>query len=334
MWCPKCKTEYREGITVCADCGTPLEEGSEEDFDVVELCSLKDEQMAEKFLEYLLYSDISGAKKRYEEETGVYTVTVPTSLEKKAEKLFEGFMIVVEEEHEKEKAARQAELAAAEDVSGDGTEEKEDQSGSGESQEYDWDAEGEVKSDIDPFDTEEAENLVSEDEIEDTPKDLLYTPAKEYVKKEDEYKDLKFSGLTFILFGIAGLVYLTLCKLDVIPIQYNLVVFIAIAVMFAVFLVLGISSMVKSGKVKKQIPVEEETTRNMKNWLQENLTSEKIAGWKDTNVSEAENDLLLMAHIRASLMKQYPDADVAYLEMISEEYYNESVLNEDFSEEE
>lgn len=331
MWCPRCKTEYREGITVCADCGTPLEEGSVEDFDVAELCSLKDEQMAEKLLEYLLYSDISGAKKRYEDETGVYTITVPTSLEKKAEKLFEGFMIVIEEEHEKEKEARQAE---AEDASGDGTEGKEDQSGSGESQEYDWDAEEEVKSDIDPFDTEEAENLVSEDEIEDTPKDLLYTPAKEYVKKEDEYKDLKFSGLTFILFGIAGLVYLTLCKLDVIPIQYNLVVFIAIAVMFAVFLALGISSMVKSGKVKKQIPVEEETTRNMKNWLQENLTSEKIAGWKDANVSEAENDLLLMAHIRASLMKQYPDADVAYLEMISEEYYNESVLNEDFSEEE
>ena len=23
-WCPKCKTEYREGFTVCADCGSEL----------------------------------------------------------------------------------------------------------------------------------------------------------------------------------------------------------------------------------------------------------------------------------------------------------------------
>ncbi len=26
MWCPKCKSEYRPGFTVCADCGTPLVE--------------------------------------------------------------------------------------------------------------------------------------------------------------------------------------------------------------------------------------------------------------------------------------------------------------------
>ena len=99
--------------------------------------------------------------------------------------------------------------------------------------------------------------------------------------------------------------------------------------MFGVFLVLGISSMVKSGKVKEQIPEEEEKTREIKKWPDENLTEKIIEEWKDNQVSEAENDLLLMAHIRVSLVKQYPGEDVAYLEMISEEYYNESVAGEE-----
>ena len=37
MFCPKCKAEYREGFTVCADCGVPLVEAltTEPEFDPV-----------------------------------------------------------------------------------------------------------------------------------------------------------------------------------------------------------------------------------------------------------------------------------------------------------
>ena len=72
------------------------------------------------------------------------------------------------------------------------------------------------------------------------PEDLLYASEGNYETKEDAYKDTKYSGITFIVFGILGAVYLALCKLDIIPIKYNTFVFIVICALFAGFVLLGI----------------------------------------------------------------------------------------------
>jgi hypothetical protein len=338
MWCPKCRIEYRDGIEVCADCGTPLVEGSREEFDVVDICSLKDEKMADRFIDYLAYSKVEGAAKVYDGDSDTYTVTVPSSLAKKAEKLFDGFLMVFEEEKELAKESKRQEAAQQEVEESEPEEEQdleEDQAqpdGSVELEEYDWDAEEQEQEPVDPFEDDGQEISLGEEEPEDTARDLIYESSKEYVKKEDAYKDMLFSGWTFVIFGIAGYVYLALCKADVIPIEYNIAVFVCITIMFTLFLIGGIVSIVKAGAVKREIPLEKKKTKEIKEWLETSLTDEILDKWRDSKVSQAENDLLLMAHIRSSLMKQYPDEDAAYLEMLSEEYFTENIQTEDETE--
>ena len=99
--------------------------------------------------------------------------------------------------------------------------------------------------------------------------------------------------------------------------------------MFLLFLVGGIVSVVKSSRIKLEIPIEQEKTRKIQEWLAENLTLERVKKWENPEVSQAENDLVIMAHIRSNLMKQYPEEDAAYLEMIAEEYFTEHIQTEE-----
>lgn len=296
MWCPKCKIEYRKGVTVCADCGTELVE--RESGYGVDICEIKDEAAADEIVEFLRYSGIEDVEKEKAADDGGFKISVPAKLERKAEKLVHGYLIAKEEEKEE-----RPERASAEDVS--------------ETLEEDRPALEEK---------EDGEEALFSEETEDTT-EILHTSTKnEYVKIADKYRDIKYSGITFIFFGILGGIYLMLCRFEVIPIQYNVFVFWVIALLFAGFFVSGIVSIVKSQKLKGMIPEEERKIKDVWAWLGENLTEEMVEGWSDNSVSEGENDLLIAAHIRQMLVHEYPSEPEAFLEMIADEYYEKNYV--------
>lgn len=337
MWCPNCKMEYRKGVKVCADCGTELVEGTEADFCVVDLCEFKEEQVADRFLEYLQYSGLEQAEKMEKEGDSVYVVTVLEKQRKRAEKLFRGFLLAMKEDQETEilqelqKQRSQEETADREFEDSDNhPEEVEDIPET----EYNWDQEDpETEAEEDIFDRnaevqKQAENLLLSEEAEEDTVDLLYTSTESYVTKEEEYKDLKFSGITFIVFSILGAVFLTLCQLEILPIHYENFVLFVIAAVFVAFFVIGIVSMVKASKIKLKIPAEEAKIKEIYDFLDAELSQEILNGWRDSEVSDVENDLLITSHIRASLIRAYPEESVVFLEYLADQYYGDRYVEQ------
>lgn len=160
---------------------------------------------------------------------------------------------------------------------------------------------------------------------DETPEGILNNSSKTYTKKADEYKDARTSGITFIIFGLIGIAYLILCKLGILPLTYNEIVFVLLLCMFAFFIAGGFASVIKSGKIKGQISEEEELTRKIKLWLDENITSELIGSWKDANVPDEENELIVISKIGTMLSDYYTQLDTSYLEMVADEYFNEKI---------
>lgn len=89
-WCPKCKNEYREGVTVCAECGCELvmeeETGSQ-----TALIFGEEKQMSslKKFLEY---NKLSSVTMRFDEAENVYELLVDESDLASARKIVKVFL--------------------------------------------------------------------------------------------------------------------------------------------------------------------------------------------------------------------------------------------------
>lgn len=92
-WCPKCKTEYKEGIQTCTDCGCELVSEQPEMTDYVDLTVLATKDLAEKLSQYLSYSNI---KNHYifDTEEDAHKVQVASDELEKAKKAFAAFYMV------------------------------------------------------------------------------------------------------------------------------------------------------------------------------------------------------------------------------------------------
>lgn len=267
-WCPKCKMEYREGITVCADCGTPLvEEFTEKEEQVLILLTEK-EELAKRFHDFLEYSGVTDVLLGFVEESGQYSISVPVSQQKEAKRLYTGFFLAETEKEAKELAK---ELTEAE----------------------------------------------PEEEIPN-----LREAASVYVKKEEKYKDFSSTAWTFLVVGIAGLIFTILNILGYFSIFGNPVSYTAASILFLGCLFVSGSSFRSAKAAKGQIAEENRFTNEVKEWMENNIQEASLLAVQDEAVSDEINFLNKMTYIKKAVTDQFGSMDEAFLDEITEEFYN------------
>jgi len=308
-WCPKCKTEYRSGFTICVDCDIELVDELKADDDYEEVVVLKQEATAKKLVEFLTYSNITSYYE-YSKENQAYSVYSHTKDIKKAKKCFQAFYTVELEEMNKQENTLDN---TNEDIST-----------------FEYDTEDadtdDTISDYKDLQSEELEttslkNDTLDEEEQDSETSVISSSA--YVKKSEQYKDLKSTAITFLAFGIGGFVFLLLNVLGVINFINGPFALTIMSLLFLGFLYVGFNSISRSKKAAADAVLEDEMTTKINSWLEVNITEQVIHEMQDETVSQEANFIKIMDRIKEQVKSQFGDMNDAYLDVVVEEFYNE-----------
>lgn len=298
-WCPNCKTEYREGITHCADCKAELvadlsavKADSSEATALLAKIDGSQPEFAKKLADFLEYSGVpvhvSGP-----DEDGLIAVSTTPEAYREAKRHFQAFYSV-EAKNIMEKEAENAFLS------------------------------GEEMPEPELFAGEETE-APAEDTEEPLEEKDVFRHEKSYVSAVSRYDDYRSSGFTFVSFGVLGVGFALLNLLEIVPL-FNVFSAVVILVMFTAFLAMGIFSFVKAGKLKVEAVKEKALATEAKKWLEENISEDTLHAYDTGSGAEGKSEELLylnrLDRIRETLLAEFPDLNSSFAEQLIEEFYS------------
>lgn len=305
-WCPNCKTEYREGITHCADCKVELVAEYKDAVlknatTVLVHVDEENRAFAQKLHDFLEYSGISSAVLEEEGFIGVY---VAPEDEKKAKKCFKAFYSV-ETEMVMQKAAEAAFLKG---------------------EEFDYFGDNEEDDDSEDFPVSSPYETVADDdsEKERTSEDKA---AAKYASAASRYDDYRSSGFTFTVLGILGIGFALLNFMDVLSLFGSTFSSMVLFLIFGIFLALGIFSFIKAGQLKAGAELENKTVAEAKVWMEQNFTKDMLASVKSEGDYENEinsEELLYMNcldQLVERLLAAFPSLHDSLAEQLVEEFF-------------
>ena len=299
-WCPKCKNEYREGITVCPDCGeTRVSEEELTDFTSV-LFGEQDEM--EKLKDFLTYNGVEKSKLVYDETEQVYELFVDAKDEKKAKTIARVFL--EQQEKERKENAAEEEAAVDEFLMPDGDDASEEKPNSGE--------------------------LL---------KTASTQGGLTYMNSGAKAEENRSSAWVLLIVGALGILVMALGITGVLPFNIgNPYMFYGVmSAVFILFIVMGVVSMRNAKLLEKKAESENSLVDTLLKWSEENQTAEKIDAQIENAADTPEEALYYKRFevIRSQMNHQFMNLDQQMLEnLIDTKIYEQIFPDTDGAEEE
>ncbi len=152
---------------------------------------------------------------------------------------------------------------------------------------------------------------------------------KAYVEMGTRYEDMKSTAYSFMLVGAAGIVLMLLLFTGVISLQFAAymkgLMGVVMGIMFLIFLVIGIRSYMQLGSLKEQVGKEMQETDAAKTWFFENFRADDIdASMEILPEEEVQQKYFKRSrHMKQALHMQFPTYTDAFLDYLTEQFYEE-----------
>lgn len=143
-----------------------------------------------------------------------------------------------------------------------------------------------------------------------------------YVKTADRYNDLKFSGISFLVFAAIGFAIIILNVIGTFGFL-NTFSSLIMAIIFVAFVIIGMVTLNRANQIKHKIGEEESRTASVKIWMKDHFKNEYYDSLFDENVSMEKNYFIIMDLITPQLQEAFSDVDSDYLEQLADENLNQ-----------